>query len=105
MKQWVLHGNNGIDSLSLEETSIPQPGENEVLIKLHAVSLNYRDLMIVNVSTVSIAPAFGTLMYSLIMSREYTTGNSPTRSSLSQTEQDKSLALAQKSNDSQQGNV
>lgn len=52
MKQWVLHGKNGIDSLKLEETSIPQPGENEVLIKLHAVSLNYRDLMIANVSTV-----------------------------------------------------
>ncbi|PCH01984.1 Polyketide synthase, enoylreductase [Penicillium occitanis (nom. inval.)] len=48
MKQWVLHGRNGIDSLSFEETSIPQPGEHEVLIKLHAVSLNYRDLMIAN---------------------------------------------------------
>lgn len=52
MRQWVLHGKNGIESLSFEETHIPQPGENEVLIKLHAVSLNYRDLMIANVSTV-----------------------------------------------------
>lgn len=77
MKQWVLHGKNGIDSLTLEETSIPQPGENEVLIKLHAVSLNYRDLMIANVSAVRqhLAPV---LTYSLTTSREYTTGNNPT---------------------------
>lgn len=58
MKQWVLHGKRGIDSLILEETPIPQPGENEVLVKLHAVSLNYRDLMIANVSTTYLAPTF-----------------------------------------------
>ncbi|EED21541.1 quinone oxidoreductase, putative [Talaromyces stipitatus ATCC 10500] len=46
MKQWVLHGKSGIDALKLEETGIPQPGENEVLIKIHTVSLNFRDLMI-----------------------------------------------------------
>lgn len=56
MKQWVLHGKKGIDSLTLEKTRIPQPGENEVLIKLHAVSLNYRDLMIATVSTMYFAP-------------------------------------------------
>lgn len=33
-------------SLSLKEGPIPKPDPNEVLIKVHAVSLNYRDLII-----------------------------------------------------------
>lgn len=36
-----------IDSLELVDRPTPQPGAGEVLIKIHAVSLNYRDLMIV----------------------------------------------------------
>lgn len=38
----------GIENLALVEREIPQPAENEVLVKFHAVSLNYRDLMMVN---------------------------------------------------------
>ncbi|HKD61743.1 MAG TPA: NAD(P)-dependent alcohol dehydrogenase [Terracidiphilus sp.] len=37
----------GIDSLELVERPTPQPGPGEVLIKIRAVSLNYRDLMMV----------------------------------------------------------
>ena len=37
----------GIDSLELVDRPTPQPGPDEVLIKIHAVSLNYRDLMMV----------------------------------------------------------
>jgi NADPH:quinone reductase-like Zn-dependent oxidoreductase len=37
----------GIDSLELVERPTPQPGAGEVLVKIHAVSLNYRDLMMV----------------------------------------------------------
>lgn len=37
----------GIDSLELVERGTPQPGPGEVLVKIHAVSLNYRDLMMV----------------------------------------------------------
>ncbi len=37
----------GIDSLELAERATPAPGPGEVLVKIHAVSLNYRDLMIV----------------------------------------------------------
>jgi NADPH:quinone reductase-like Zn-dependent oxidoreductase len=37
----------GIDSLDLVERPDPQPGPAEVLVKIHAVSLNYRDLMMV----------------------------------------------------------
>jgi NADPH:quinone reductase-like Zn-dependent oxidoreductase len=37
----------GIDSLQLVERPTPQPGPGEVLVKIRAVSLNYRDLMMV----------------------------------------------------------
>jgi NADPH:quinone reductase-like Zn-dependent oxidoreductase len=37
----------GIDSLELVERLTPQPGPGEVLVKIRAVSLNYRDLMMV----------------------------------------------------------
>ena len=37
----------GIDSLELVERPTPLAGAGEVLIKIHAVSLNYRDLMMV----------------------------------------------------------
>jgi NADPH:quinone reductase-like Zn-dependent oxidoreductase len=37
----------GLDNLSLEQIELPAPGPNEVLVELHAASLNYRDLMVV----------------------------------------------------------
>jgi NADPH:quinone reductase-like Zn-dependent oxidoreductase len=37
----------GIDSLELVERPTPKPGPGEVLVKIHAVSLNYRDLLMV----------------------------------------------------------
>lgn len=37
----------GIDELSLVEREIPTPQVNEVLVKFYAVSLNYRDMMMV----------------------------------------------------------
>jgi NADPH:quinone reductase-like Zn-dependent oxidoreductase len=37
----------GIDNLALVERDRPEPGETEVLVKFHAASLNYRDLMMV----------------------------------------------------------
>lgn len=44
----VLHISSfGIDSLELVERPTPQPGPGEVLVKIRAVSLNYRDLMVV----------------------------------------------------------
>lgn len=46
-KQWTLEGYNGFDSLKLNESApVQQPSDNEVLVKLHAASLNYRDLII-----------------------------------------------------------
>ena len=37
----------GIDSLEFVERPTPEPGPGEILVRVHAVSLNYRDLMMV----------------------------------------------------------
>ena len=37
----------GIDNLDQAERDVPVPGTGEVLVKIHALSLNYRDLMVV----------------------------------------------------------
>jgi NADPH:quinone reductase-like Zn-dependent oxidoreductase len=37
----------GLDNLAIEPLALPSPGPNEVLVDLHAASLNYRDLMTV----------------------------------------------------------
>jgi NADPH:quinone reductase-like Zn-dependent oxidoreductase len=57
MKQWILPAGTGIDRLKVKEVSIPDVGENEVLVKFHAVSLNYRDIMIAQVRTPLISRA------------------------------------------------
>ena len=46
-KQWsVQNTEQDFDSLKFEDAQVPTVGENEVLVKLHAASLNYRDLII-----------------------------------------------------------
>jgi NADPH:quinone reductase-like Zn-dependent oxidoreductase len=46
MKAFRLHEFGGADALKLDEIPSPIPGPGQVLIRLRAVSLNYRDLMI-----------------------------------------------------------
>lgn len=46
MKQYELN-EFGIDNLTLAERGTPVPGASEVLVRFHAFSLNYRDLMVV----------------------------------------------------------
>ena len=46
MKAWRIPA-FGIDKLSLDEVPAPQPGAGQVVLNVHAVSLNYRDLMTV----------------------------------------------------------
>lgn len=45
MKQWQF-GEGGFDALHQVEVEQPQPGIGEVLVRLRAASLNYRDLII-----------------------------------------------------------
>lgn len=46
MRAWQI-SSFGIDSLEFVERATPQPEPGEVLVKIHAVSLNYRDLLMV----------------------------------------------------------
>ena len=46
MKAWRIPA-FGIDKLSLDEVPAPQPGPGQIVLDVHAVSLNYRDLMTV----------------------------------------------------------
>ena len=48
MKSWRLAaGASSLDDLTMIETDKPEPGFGEVLIRVRACSLNYRDQMIV----------------------------------------------------------
>jgi len=47
MQVWTLPKPAGIDSLVLQERPQPRPGPGQVLVRMRAASLNYRDLMVV----------------------------------------------------------
>ena len=46
MKALVLQNGFGLDHLALVERAEPTPGSNQVLVRIRAASLNYRDLLI-----------------------------------------------------------
>jgi NADPH:quinone reductase-like Zn-dependent oxidoreductase len=48
MKSIQLRDSFGIDSLVLADQPQPEPGKGEILIKIKAASLNYRDLLVVD---------------------------------------------------------
>ncbi|QHO74267.1 NAD(P)-dependent alcohol dehydrogenase [Bradyrhizobium sp. CCBAU 051011] len=47
MKCYELQGPNGIDGLALVDKPVPEPGEGQVLVRIKAATLNYRDLITV----------------------------------------------------------
>ena len=47
MKCYELQGPTGIDGLALVDKPVPEPGPGEVLVRLKAATLNYRDLLTV----------------------------------------------------------
>src|SRR5262245_19822590 len=47
MKAFEIKGGFGLDALTLVERPDPRPGPGQVLLKMRAWSLNYRDLLIV----------------------------------------------------------
>ncbi len=46
MKRWTIAPGKGIETLSLEDVMSPTPAPGEVAVRVKAVSLNYRDLVI-----------------------------------------------------------
>ncbi|AFZ23408.1 Zn-dependent oxidoreductase, NADPH:quinone reductase [Cylindrospermum stagnale PCC 7417] len=46
MKAYELQSNAGIEALTLVDRPEPKPAASQVLIRVHAVSLNYRDLLV-----------------------------------------------------------
>ncbi len=47
MKKYVVQGSFGFDHLEMIDAPAPEPGPGQVVVKVKAVSLNYRDLMTV----------------------------------------------------------
>ena len=47
MKCYELQGPSGINGLTLVDKPVAQPGERQVLVRLKAATLNYRDLLII----------------------------------------------------------
>lgn len=55
MKQAWIRSGEGIDTIRLEDAPIPEPTEGEVLVRLTAATLNYRDLIVAK----GLIPGFG----------------------------------------------
>jgi len=47
MKVWEMAGATGLDNVQLVEKPVPTPAPGQVLVKMKAATLNYRDLLIV----------------------------------------------------------
>lgn len=56
MRALVLHQHGSIEDLKLEEFAEPQPGPNEVLIDVHAASVNFPDLLVISGSYQQLPP-------------------------------------------------
>jgi NADPH:quinone reductase-like Zn-dependent oxidoreductase len=56
MKCYVIPAPNGIDSLKLVERPDPTPGAHQMLVRVRATSLNYRDLLTVEAQYARSAP-------------------------------------------------
>ena len=48
MKQWQIIDDWSFAGLKLTEADVPEPGPGELLLRMKAVSLNYRDYLMVN---------------------------------------------------------
>lgn len=56
MKAWICHAYGGPDVLALEDRPIPVPGDNEILVKVHATTVTSGD---VRVRTLTLPRGFG----------------------------------------------
>jgi len=54
-KQWQITATRGIEGLRLvDDASVDEVGNEEVLIELHAASLNFMDLFVAKVDALSL---------------------------------------------------
>jgi hypothetical protein len=74
---WVLNRQDGIEGLEyVKQLRLPAVGDEEILVQIHAASLNSRDLMITKVRMISpacaeaIPSSFATLHNTVLSSRE-----------------------------------
>lgn len=44
MRAWQITSDGGVDALTLADVATPEPGPGEVRVRMHANSINYRDL-------------------------------------------------------------
>ena len=44
-KQAKLLSGKGIETLTIEDVAVPEPGPGQALVRLHAATLNFRDLI------------------------------------------------------------
>jgi NADPH:quinone reductase-like Zn-dependent oxidoreductase len=47
MRAWEITTGDGVDTLNMAERPVPEPGPGQVAIKVHASSINYRDLTMI----------------------------------------------------------
>jgi NADPH:quinone reductase-like Zn-dependent oxidoreductase len=48
MRYFCIEKELGIDALQLKEKDVPRPGHGQVLVRIRAASLNYRDLLVIS---------------------------------------------------------
>jgi NADPH:quinone reductase-like Zn-dependent oxidoreductase len=56
MKTWTIQQHGAVDGLALNEVPEPLPAPGEVLVRVRAVSLNYRDLTTLHAARPGMAP-------------------------------------------------
>ncbi|CAB3774353.1 zinc-dependent alcohol dehydrogenase family protein [Paraburkholderia humisilvae] len=78
MKQWQLPA-FGLQQLAIADAPIPQPGPHELLIKVRAVSLNYRDKLVVEGDLLPDRPAMPFVPCSDMSGEVVATGAAVTR--------------------------
>lgn len=52
---WILQGQNGVNSLEQTPQKLPELRDHDVLVELHAASLNHRDVAIAEVPNITTA--------------------------------------------------
>ncbi len=48
LRYYAIESEFGIDNLSILERDVPKPGHGQVLVKIRAASVNYRDLLVIS---------------------------------------------------------